>query len=259
MNKTLGNVLVVFLLAASQLAQASDIAREKRWADQVVDSIIDGDAIPLNDGSNEFLGIYTEVQADSQRAAIIMHGTGVHPNWQQVVYPLRVGLPEHGWSTLSIQMPILDAEAEHKAYAPMYATEVPARINAAIAYLRDKGVKHIVLIGHSQGSIMAAYYLRKQSDRVAAFVAIGMTCDFGEDPMNASLSLKAISLPVLDMYGSNDLESVLKSRPACVAAAKSAGNKQYTEKMLAGANHFFDAKDKELLDIVAGWLDKLQK
>ena len=86
-------ILVIALLTLTFTVNASDLAKEKRWADQVVDAIIDGDAVWINDGSREFLGIYTEAETDKNRAVIIMHGTGVHPDWQQVIQPLRVGLP----------------------------------------------------------------------------------------------------------------------------------------------------------------------
>ena len=81
-----------------QLALASDLAKEKRWADQVVDALLDGEAVYLNDGRADFLAIETEsTDAAQRKAVIVMHGTGVHPNWPTVVSPLRVGLTESGW------------------------------------------------------------------------------------------------------------------------------------------------------------------
>lgn len=240
-------------------AQASDLAKEKRWADQVVDTIVDGEAVWLNDGNHDFLAIYTEAQEDRQRAAIIMHGTGAHPNWQQVVYPLRVGLTEHGWNTLSIQMPILDNEAKIEDYAALYPGEVPARFTAAMAYLKKMGMKHIVLIGHSQGPLMGAYYLSRQSDDIDAFVAISMRCDMTNDEMNTPLSLRHIHMPVLALYGSDDEKDVLNSKSLCESAAKSAGNEDYTQKTINGANHFYDGKDDELVEVVANWLDKVSE
>ena len=66
------------------------------------------------------------------------------------------------WNTLSIQMPILPNEAEYPEYAPLY-DEVAPRINAAIEYLKKNGSKQIVLIGHSQGAAMTAYYSPHQN------------------------------------------------------------------------------------------------
>jgi hypothetical protein len=43
--------------AVSVSSFASDVEKERRWADQIVDSLIDGDAVWLSAGDHEFLGI----------------------------------------------------------------------------------------------------------------------------------------------------------------------------------------------------------
>ena len=255
MNK-LNTLLIMIALTVATAIEASDLAKEKRWADQVVDAILDGDAVWLNDGTSDFLSIYTEAGEDKGRAVIVMHGTGIHPDWQQVIQPLRVGLTEHNWNTLAIQMPILPNEAEYHEYAPLY-DEVAPRINAAIEYLKQNGSKDIVLIGHSQGASMSAYYLSKSKPDVDGFVAIGMDA-FADDPrMDAIKALESIKVPVLDLYGDDDLENILKGVDARAAAAKKAGNSNYTQVKLAGSNHFFDDKEDELVEAVAAWLEKL--
>jgi len=250
-------LVLITLLALSFNIQASDLSKEKRWADQVVDAIIDGDAVWLNDGKNDFLGIFTEAEDDKGRAVIVMHGTGIHPDWTQVVQPLRVGLTEHNWSTLSIQMPILPNEAEYPEYAPLY-DEVGPRIDAAIKHLKDSGSKSIVLLGHSQGSAMTAYYLSTSKPDVKGFVAIGMGA-FADDPrMDSIKALENIQLPVLDLYGSDDLENIMASVGSRAAAAKKAGNKDYTQVKITG-NHFFDGEEDALVETVAEWLEKTCK
>ena len=244
------------LLAIAVNCHASDLAKEQRWADQVVDSIMDGDAEMLNDGSSEFLTIYTEAAEDKGRAAIVMHGTGIHPDWQQVVQPVRVGLTEHNWHTLAIQMPILHNEAEYIEYAPLY-DEVAPRIEAAIAFLKDNGAKTIVLVGHSQGASMAAYSLSKNSHDVTGFVAIGIGAYADDERMNSIKALEKITIPVLDIFGSEDLEAVLSSIDDRAAAAKKAGNMDYIQVKVSGAEHMFDGKEDELVGAIAGWLDQL--
>ena len=245
-------LLLITLFMLSFNSHASDLAKEKRWADQVVDGIIDGDAVWLNDGKNEFLGIYTEAAEDKGRGVIIMHGTGIHPDWQQVVQPLRVGLTDYNWNTLSIQMPILPNEAEYIEYAPLYV-EVTPRIKAAIKYLKDNGSSNIVLIGHSQGATMAAYALATSDIDVSGFVAIGMG-SYADDPRMIPVnSIEKIKLPVLDLYGNEDLKEVLETTQARAAAAKKAGNMQYKQVEITG-NHFFDDQEDSLVETVANWL-----
>jgi len=247
-------LLVISLSLLSFNLYASDLDKEKRWADQVVEAILDGEAVWMNDGKSDFLGIYTEAEEDKGRAVIVMHGTGIHPDWTQVVQPLRVGLTEHNWNTLSIQMPILANEAEYEDYAPLY-DEVAPRIDAAIKYLKENGSEDIVLIGHSQGSAMTVYYLSRSKPDVKGFVAIGMAAFAGDPRMDSVKSLEKINLPILDLYGSEDLEEILASSKSRVAAAKKAGNKDYTQTQITG-NHFFDGQEDALVETVAEWLDK---
>lgn len=254
MNTTI-RLIFITLFALSFNCHASDLAKEKRWADQVVDTIIDGEAIWLSDGKNDFLSIYTEADENKGRAVIVMHGTGIHPNWEQVVQPLRVGLTGHNWNTLSIQMPILANEAEYPDYAPLY-DEVAPRIDAAIKFLKDNGAKEIVLIGHSQGAAMTAYYLSTSKQDIKGFVAIGIG-SFADDPrMNSIKSLEKIHIPVLDLYANEDLENILATVDQRAAAAKTAGNKNYTQVKIAG-NHFYDGHEEALVKTVAGWLEKI--
>lgn len=255
--KTISNILTILTFAFTCNAQASDLAKEHRWSDAIEDTIMDGETLMLNDGKNDFLGIFTEAIEDKNRAAIIMHGTGIHPDWQQVINPLRVGLTNHGWHTLSIQMPILANDAEYPEYAPLYE-EVAPRINAAINYLKEEGYKKIVLIGHSQGSTMATYYLSKNKADVIGFVGIGMPDLHTDKRMMTTESLKKISLPVLDIYGSDDLESILKTSKQRKASAKQAGNKNYKVVVVEGADHFFKGKDKELIEKTAEWMESLK-
>ena len=247
-----------FLLLCSLFVistQASDLAKEQRWADQTVDSIMDGEAVWLISGDLKILSIFTEAEEESDKAIIVVHGTGIHPNWDQVVKPVRVEMTTHGWNTLSIQMPILANEATYDDYVPLYP-EVPARLKAAEDYLLSQGIKNIVVVAHSQGSTMSAYYLANNNHKVKAFVAIGMQATQKDMDINAATSLKAIDIPVLDLYGSKDLPGVLET----VNKKKDASshNKAYQQQVINGAEHFFDDKNEELIEAINNWLKQLK-
>lgn len=253
--KTLLIVGFYFLFSVSH---ASDTAKEKRWAEQIVDSIMIGDAEWLKIGKNKILAIYTENTTEKAiGGAIILHGSGVHPNWDQIVRPLRSQLPEHGWSTLSLQLPVLSNEAEYKEYIPLFK-EVAPRIKAGVNFLKSKGIKNIVVVAHSLGSSMAAYYMANKPDSsVRAFVAIGVSGNMHKkDKVGYLTSLKTIKVPVLDIFGGSDLAPVLESKKAKASAARKAGNKNYTQVEIPGANHFFDNHDEVLIKRVRGWLMK---
>jgi len=149
-------LLIFFVLTANSLCFASDIAKEKRWADQVTDSLMDGEVVYLTNEEQEFLALDMPPEEGINKKAaetgvIVIHGIGVHPNWAEVVQPVRIRLSEAGWHTLSIQMPVLENDAGFNDYLPLM-NEVAPRINAAIRYLQKAGMKKIVLIAHSLGT-----------------------------------------------------------------------------------------------------------
>mgnify|MGYP003965129019 CR=1 FL=1 len=248
-------LVVLFMLFTTSSVQASDLAKEKRWAEQTVDSILDGEDIWLKAGNLKFLSIYTEAEDESSKGIIVVHGTGIHPNWDQVVKPVRVEMTMLGWNTLSVQMPILANEATYDDYVPLYP-EVPARLKAAEDYLLSQGIKNIVIVAHSQGSTMSAYYLANNDHKVSAFVAIGMQATQKDVDINAATSLKAIDIPVLDLYGSKDLPGVLETVNKKKQA--SSHNKTYQQQGIMGAEHFFDDKNEELIEAINNWLNQLK-
>ncbi len=186
--------------------------------------------------------------------AIVLHGIGVHPNWDQVVYPLRTGLVEYGIATLSLQMPILPNEAEPAEYIPLIPQAGP-RIAAGVRFLEERGAQRIVLIGHSLGATMAARYLADSQPRVAGFVAVGMQVRRRDPNTDVDALLRRIATPILDIYGDSDLPGVLDTAP--VRAAAASDNKHYKQVRTPGADHFFDGRNDLLLKTVADWISVL--
>lgn len=248
-------LLTGLLALASFSLPASDLAKEQRWEAQIADALLDGEAIHLNDGRGEFLAIETPAaDASTTRVAIIMHGTGVHPDWPTVVQPLRVELTHSGWHTLSIQMPVLANEAEHKDYAAIYDW-VPGRLDAAIRHARELGAEQVALIAHSQGTTMTAYYLANGGEPVEAFIAIGMGPGIPGGPMDNLKHLARFKLPMLDLYGGADLEQVVASAAQRRATAIKT-NPDYTQQQVPEADHFFEGEETQLLEAVNTWLAK---
>ena len=247
-------VLVMCLLLTSPV-YATDATREKRWVDQTVDSIFDGEPLFLEADGHRFLGIYMASESESTKGMIVLHGTGFHPNWEQVVQPVRVSMTKRGWNTLSIQLPLLEKSAAYEDYVPLYP-EVPARMQAATDYLVSQGSNTIVVVAHSQGATMASYYIARAANTVKALVAIGMSAQHVQPAINSAESLKAIDIPVLDIFGSRDFPTVLET-----AEKRSLGashNAQYQQAIIPDAYHFFDntEHEKQLLNTIADWLDE---
>jgi len=255
------NILLFALLMTSVLtpvaATNSDIAKESRWAEQVVDGLLDGEALwMIDDSGHEFLGVLTEGDRSSGRAVMLLHGIGVHPNWPDVIYPLRAGLLGQNITTLSLQMPILENDADPREYA-LLIPEVPGRINAALDYLDDEGYRNVTLVAHSLGASMAVYYLsHSDTSAVTSLVVIGMGPGInGTENLDA---LEQIKLPVLDLYGSEDLEHVLNSAERRAAAGSGGSAPKYRQVKVSAANHFFQGQEDALVQQVVEWLEAQQ-
>ncbi len=250
-----GLFAAVAALLFSLTAIASDVDKEKRWADQIIDALIEGDAIWLNAGEHKFLGIFTEAEdSASKHGAVVVHGIGVHPDWQQIVYPLRTGLPAHGWHTLSLQMPILPNDAEESEYAALMG-EVAPRMDAGINFLKEQGVEKVVIIGHSLGSTMSSYYLSTGNRGVQGFVAVSMPTGIrNTEIVNAKMVTK-IQVPILDLYGSNESPEFLAGVSEREGAIRKGAGGSYTSQKVEGANHFFDGEEDALVVSVHNWLE----
>jgi len=256
MNDTRSRIRAAGLLCIALLAcapaHASDTAKEKRWADQIADQIFDGAPVWLTAGDHKFLAIYTGASGPARGTAIVMHGLGIHPDWPLVVNPLRVRLPQRGWATLSIQMPVLPNEAVFNDYLPLMP-EVAPRVEAALRYLKDKGAGPVFLVAHSLGATMAGYYLTQGGGGVDGFVAIGMGGHREHPQVDGVFMTGRINLPMLDLYGSDDQPGVRET----AAERKLAGshNKAYSQVRVPGANHFFEGQEAALVQVVGDWLD----
>ncbi len=260
-SRIVDTFLILLLVGSScQADTLSDAPKERRWAEQIVDTLFDGEVVWLNADGHEFLGIEMEsTDAKTKRAAIVIHGSGVHPNWEQVIKPLRVGMSENDWHTLSIQMPILENDAATIAYKPLFQ-EVSGRINAAIKYLRSKGIFHFVIVSHSMGAAMVSHYLVENPDSpVEAAALIGIGANAENNPVDVLANLRQIQIPLLDLFGSEDLPEVIDSALHRIIAAEESGNHHYYQVKVEAANHFFDNREEVLLDQVTEWLQQFNR
>ena len=250
-------LLLLSLTTASFGANTqSDVAKEQRWADQIVDQLIDGEEVWLKVGNHQFLAIYTPAEASPMLGTVVLvHGTGAHPDWPQVIQPLRSGLAESGWQSLSIQMP-LPPEAADETLQGQLIQEGADRISAALDWLAEQGAGKTTLISHSRGGADLLFYAAdRNSDRVESLIVIGVNGAFKNvpDSMGTLKSLSSIKLPVLDIYGGNDLQGVKDTVVARKQAAQ-ANSRHYQQTEVAGADHFFEGMDAELLERVMAWL-----
>ncbi|MGB1257720.1 MAG: DUF3530 family protein [Thiolinea sp.] len=234
-----------------------DYAREQRMATEISDAIFDGEVLALNDGSSDFMAIQTDAD-EAKGAVIILHGRGFHPDWADVVNPLRTILPEQGWTSLALQMPVLEKKAKYYDYVPLFPN-AGKRISAGIKHLQQQGISNIVLIAHSCGGHMAMQWIRDQGDTdIGAFIGLGLGATDYQQYMNEPFPLDKMQVPVFDIYGEDDYPAVLKMAPERWKLMTAAGNPQSEQRVLTGADHYFKDKGDELGELVTNWLNGLK-
>lgn len=261
----LTGLLVLLALAippafAKTEAGKPDLKREKRMAVEVEDAVLDGEVIYLKDGDHEFMAIDQEPEEETKGAVIILHGRGFNPDWEDTIFPLRTKLPEKGWRTLSLQMPVLVKTAKYYDYVPLFPLSTP-RIEAGIKHLKDQGIDNIILLAHSCGAHMAMEWIRskegKVDDMITAYIGAGMGATDYKQPMEQPFPLPHMKIPVLDIYGEKEYPAVLRMAPGRLAMMKKAGNAKSKQVVVPDANHYFTDKGDELVAPVVEWLDKL--
>ena len=240
--------LITGLTCTAAPLWAQDYAREKRWADETLATLVVGDAVHIEQkNGHRFLGLYTRA-TQARGAVIIAHGRGWAPDYE-LYGALRVKLADAGYSTLSIQMPVLDGTAKLGDYLPTFP-DSDERLALAARWLSARGYRNVAIVSHSLGATMANHYLIGTAQPgVGAWVFIGI--------INGLEDMFRIKIPVLDVFGSQDWHVTrLGADERLKQINKIAGSEQV---IVPGAEHFFENRQGELVRVIGDFLDRVFK
>jgi pimeloyl-ACP methyl ester carboxylesterase len=239
-------VALVFFALSLPAWAISDYDREKRWADQIVPSLMIGEAVWIEQASgHKFLAIYAE--AEKPRGALIVaHGRGWSPDYE-LYGILRVKLMEHGYTTLAIQLPVLGGGAKIGDYLATYP-DARERFDLAAKFLVARGYTNIGIVSHSLGAAMANQYLiNTDKSPVKAWAFVGI--------INGLEEMFRIKIPVLDVFGSKDWEiTQVGAYERKKQIDKVPGSEQIVVK---DALHFFEGREEELALILTAFMDRV--
>ena len=239
-----------------------DFERESRMIDEIEESVMDGDVeyLPLED-DKEVFSIYMEPESDTFKGGvIILHSRGYHANWSDTIKPLRIGLAEKGWHTLSVQMPVLDKKAKYYDYVPIfpYAHE---RIDAALSFYKQRGIDNVILIGHGCGAHMSMSYIDKYGDeKISAYIGIGMGATDYKQKIVKQFPLDKMLSPVLDIFAENDFPGVIRLSESRQDLMDIAANAKSAQMVVKGANHYYNENGtaQVLTNTIDTWLTGLR-
>ena len=241
-----GLFVFVALIFFSVESFSQDYEKEKRWADDILPTLMLGDAVWLQQkNGHKFLSLFIDRKDGAKGAVIIAHGRGWSPDFE-LYGTLRTRLADEGYATLSIQLPVLPSTAILGLYVPLYP-DARERFQLAVDFLKAKGYRNIGIVSHSLGATMANQYLIRTDDTsVKAWVFIGILQGLEE--------MYRIRIPTLDVYGSDDWTVTMWGAPEREKQLRKVpGSGQV---MVPGAKHFFEGKEDELIRIVTAFLDR---
>lgn len=234
-------------------AFAADAGRELEFAKDIEQHLNLGQAVWLNSAGQLFLGLYTEAdKTDNSNVVIILHDMGEHPDAKPLIHRLRATLPAHNWATFAIQMPIRETGALPEDYYPLF-DEARERIDAAVTHVLQNGAKHIAIVGHGMGALMAAYRLADKPNDVMALVSISLPASQTSASQAQGLDLiKKVQLPFLDVYAEFDLPATLDTARQRRMAGKD--NPVYRQIRMDGEDHSYQQDYDLLVKRVYSWL-----
>ena len=239
---------LALVCCACSPAVAQDYEREARWAKETLATLMVGEAVQIEQkNGHRFLGLFTRA-AQPRGAVIIAHGRGWGPDFE-LYGVLRTTLAEAGYSTLSIQLPVLPGTAKIGDYLPMFPDSTE-RFTLAAEWLHAKGYKKVAIVSHSLGATMANQYLiTAPNPAVDAWVFISI--------INGLEEMYRIKIPVLDVFGTLDWQVVrYGADERRKQILKIDGSEQV---VIQGAEHFFDQQHEELTRVIAAFLGRVLK
>ena len=247
-------------LSLNQWAWAGQLYQERLLDKQLTESVKEGQVITLPTEAGEFLAIYSRAKTPKSRGGVILlHNLGAHADWPDLISPLRTQLPNYGWETLSLQMPVPPDQLTPKDYADLLK-DAHQRIASGIEYLNSLGLYNMIIVGHSLGGSLGLNYLASKegkSSKVIAFVGMSIY-DHSEsgDSMTTTKAISETKIAILDIVGSLDRQVVLDSAELRKKQMKKSGRRNFRQITITGADHFFTALNKTLLKRIRAWLDK---
>jgi len=200
-------------------------------------------------------------------AIVLFHDQGAQFESPGVITPLRHQLADSGWSTLTVA---LDLPAEPKvmlsttlqtegANVDEQATEnatntlppVPnrQRVEAALAFLEAKSVERVLFLGQGQGGHLAIDMLATKTFPIAGLMMIGVS------ELERNDVFTTLDIPILEVYGSQDLDGVEKAIKHRKALMKGELEADHSIREVMGASHDYYGLEPMLITTVRSWLN----
>jgi len=252
---------IILMTGAVSPSLALDRRIETRFTQELKKQITIGEFLELKQNDDVFLGIYVPAHTPRSRGGIVLvHNLGAHADWPEAIAPLRAELPKYGWNTLSIQLPLLPSEPRPADYEALFA-DGAERIKIALDHYNTEGIYNVLIIGQGMGATIALDYVANQKGQanssVTGFVGLSMhNNSYMAGSIDPSSLLKDIEIPVLEVYGSLDIDPVIDGVAKRKNIARKLGINNYMQIKLIGADHRYTGIESTLVKRIRSWIDR---
>lgn len=243
---------LVILVLCAVTACGSSAAADPVASVAVSDA--EGERVRLETADESFDAFFRARQhGDPRGGLILLHGQNGHADGLDAIRPLRLGLSEAGWDTLSLQLPSAYRNADRARWLAR-SPQIIARLTSAIDWLkgRDIATRAIVAQGASGASALQ-WMVTQDTQGVRALVMISTPLS-ADDEIDGLAALRQAKLPILDIYAERDIAAVLDTAPARRLAARDAKNTRFRQQAVAGATPGFRGLEAGLLADIRAWL-----
>jgi len=168
----------------------------------------------LNFNGEDFLALFRDATTgDTQGCIILLHGDNEHPDWPNVIHPIRTKLNENSWCTLSIEVPDVYPKESISIATPFNSIEnetqeinlpnqnvIFGRIDTAMDFLDSLEYETLTLLGHRTGASYALKYSADNALSEGVLIIISPISPSNINSFDMSQAIESINIPILDYY-----------------------------------------------------------
>ena len=228
-----------------------DKSRESMIYEQSLSEIFDGKHLYIDYkfGKYSMLEIHNEKH---DTAVLFLHGRGLSPNEQNLAYPVRVTL-SNLYNTYSLQLPVLKKQSTYLEYTKIFY-DSDERILSALEHINKKNNK-VIIIAHSCGVHMLMSFIQNKNftNNISSLVLIGSGAVDKGEKLIYEYPYGKIRVPILDLFGENDFNLVLKNANKRKQFIKQTSAKSQQIK-IKSSDHYHTDNSERVITFVKKWL-----